>query len=194
VENLDKNNKSSQKDVDRDGDREHSLNSTCFKGVPQIGDRCAYYMIIPEAMKSGMFGLIKIHTSRLYGLKEVQTGTTTLWYTLMQSPYIAGRSVRCNYDIPLSQCLDQVPAVKPETSQVLIDKGPNGGRCESLIKKMSETLPHVKLVFLFRHPIDRLYSHWNHNLVKEYLPKGKIVSIKVSNVDKHIHRTKPFIH
>jgi len=50
-------NPTSRTDVDRT-DQQLQLvlentTATCFKGVPLVGDRCSFYLMMPEAMKSG---------------------------------------------------------------------------------------------------------------------------------------------
>eukprot|EP01102_Stenamoeba_stenopodia_P006289 TRINITY_DN1722_c0_g1_i1.p1 TRINITY_DN1722_c0_g1~~TRINITY_DN1722_c0_g1_i1.p1 ORF type:complete len:333 (-),score=23.90 TRINITY_DN1722_c0_g1_i1:139-1137(-) len=111
----------------------------CFKNVPRHNGRCGYYANIVESMKSG---------------------TTALWNLMQQHQRLGGRTVHCSFK-DYNGCLVQANA-SPAVAN--IDKGPIGTRCQALIDDMYESAPYQKLIFLFRHPVDRIYSHYQHQV------------------------------
>ena len=46
-------------------------------------------------------------------------------------------------------------------------------------RRISESLPHVKLIVLFRNPVDRAYSHYYHEVRKKREPLSFEVAIKM---------------
>jgi len=92
---------------------------------------------------------------------ETQTkGTTALWYLMHQSPQMRGLVTHCNFT-DYDWCLTKATSTPRHAN---IDKGPEGTRCASLVNRMHAVAPYQKLIFLFRHPVDRLYSHYQHQV------------------------------
>eukprot|EP01102_Stenamoeba_stenopodia_P004887 TRINITY_DN1535_c0_g1_i2.p1 TRINITY_DN1535_c0_g1~~TRINITY_DN1535_c0_g1_i2.p1 ORF type:complete len:127 (-),score=10.18 TRINITY_DN1535_c0_g1_i2:447-827(-) len=79
---------------------------------------------------------------------------------MQQHPRMNSMTVHCNFT-DYDWCLEKS---KTKDSRVAIDKGPDGGRCPQLIERMFAAAPEQKLIFLFRHPLDRLYSHYQHQV------------------------------
>eukprot|EP01102_Stenamoeba_stenopodia_P011637 TRINITY_DN3596_c0_g1_i1.p1 TRINITY_DN3596_c0_g1~~TRINITY_DN3596_c0_g1_i1.p1 ORF type:complete len:360 (+),score=31.81 TRINITY_DN3596_c0_g1_i1:379-1458(+) len=126
--------------------------NTCYKSVQKFeSNRCGYYAIIADTSESG---------------------SESLWHTLMQNPVLKGvhrNEHRCNYDEAYSACISRLgeqAVVRPEEAQVLIGKGPNRLLCEDVVSSMHQSAPELKTVFLFEHPVNRLYNHWSRHVAR----------------------------
>jgi len=110
----------------------------CFKDTPKFQDVCLPYL-------------------NIMGVKKC--GTTSIFFYLSHHPNIVGQ----NPHFPFSEGIEAyAKQLLPVAGLKLVnmDKGPSTYPNLDLAKRMHEMVPNMKLIFMFRNPIDRLYSNY----------------------------------
>ncbi len=105
----------------------------------------------------------------------LKCGTTSLHHYLNLHPQVSmSRPKELNFFVselnwPLGegwygQHFEPEAAVRGETSPHYTDRP----RLEGVAERMHEVVPHARIVYMVRHPIDRMLSHYLHNIAGGY--------------------------
>ncbi|MEM7312307.1 MAG: sulfotransferase domain-containing protein [Planctomycetota bacterium] len=98
-----------------------------------------------------------------------KSGTTSLFDYLVQHPRIRGPLTKeiHYFDLNFTKSIDWYQAFFPKECEITGEATPYYMHYPHSIRRISETLPSVKLFILLRNPVDRAYSAYQHQIWKK---------------------------
>lgn len=119
---------------------------------------------------------------------SMKSGTSTLHRNLMHHPQIcATRTKECNYfSKHFSRGFDWYSRLFDRRCAVYMDTSPSYSRRHlfpDCAANAAKEAPDAKILFIVRHPIERIVSHLHHDLMRDRLPQSRVNEHALMNSD-----------
>lgn len=125
----------------------------------------------------------------------MKAGTTTLMKYLVQHPQIAIPDYEVHFfndDVNFNKGLEWYSThfSKSNLIKAVGEKTPTYSYAPKVAERVSKTLPNVKLIWLFRNPVDRTYSNYIHSILRgaEKLSFEKALEKEDERIKKNIFK------